>query len=78
MTDRGSAHIYPNWLPLAQKVRDVLPTTKSAVPGQRVWITETGWHTAFNSGAQYVSHDTVVKYLGRALAEFAGNDEIER
>lgn len=33
--DRGNGHIYPNWLSLDQKLKEVLPDVKAAVPGKR-------------------------------------------
>lgn len=69
----GSAHIYPNWLPFAQRTEQVLPGVRRTSPRQQVWVTETGWHQAFSSGAQWVSDDALVKYVGRAMASFASH-----
>lgn len=74
----GSAHIYPNWLPFAQKVDKALPGIRRASPRQKIWVTETGWHQAFNSRAQWVPDSVLVKYVGRAMASYASHPALER
>ncbi|QLH39294.1 MAG: hypothetical protein HWD60_10525 [Defluviicoccus sp.] len=61
--DRGNAHVYPNWLSWDQKIKQVTPYARISAPTQPIWTTETGWHMAFNSGAQWVPEDVLIKYL---------------
>ena len=77
-TDRANAHVYPNWLPFEQKFSQVLPYVRLAYPTQRSWVTETAWHTAYNSGAQFIDEATRAKYIGRAMAHYATNPQLER
>lgn len=77
-TDRGNAHVYPNWLPFEQKFNAVLDYARVSVPSQKFWVTETGWHTAYNSGGQYVDEATKMKYLGRAMATYASHPDLQR
>lgn len=76
--DRGNAHVYPNWLSWEQKIVDVMPFSRIVSPTQPLWVSETGWHSAFNSGAQWVSEDVQLKYLTRAMATFVSTPGIER
>jgi hypothetical protein len=78
IADGGSAHIYPNWLSMSEKVAEILPSVKLATPKKRIWLTESGWHGAINSGAQFVPEDIMVRYLPRAMAEFSTNPDIKR
>lgn len=77
-SDHGNGHVYGNWFSLAQKVDEVLPYTDMATPGQRYVLTETGWHTAYNAGKQHVPEDTRIRYLPRAMAEFATHSRVRR
>ena len=77
-TDNANAHVYPNWLPFEQKFSDVLAYVRLAYPTQRSWVTETAWHTAYNSGAQFIDEATRVKYLGREMAHYATNQQLVR
>ncbi|QLH39291.1 MAG: hypothetical protein HWD60_10510 [Defluviicoccus sp.] len=61
--DRGNAHVYPNWLSWDQKIKKVIPYARISAPSQPIWTTETGWHMAFNSGAQWVPESVLIKYL---------------
>ncbi len=72
----GSAHIYPNWLPFEQRTEQVLPGVRVTSPWQKVWVTETGWHQAFNTSAQWLPDDALVKYLGRAMASYAAHPSL--
>jgi hypothetical protein len=78
IADEGSAHIYPNWMSMAQKVEEIFPAVKIAHPRERIWITEGGWHDAVNSGRMFVPEDTMIRYLPRAMAEFATHPDITR
>ena len=77
-SDQGSAHIYPNWAPFLPKFEEVAPFAKSVAPRRKIAITETGWHTAFNGGGQYVTEAVRAKYLARAMVSYATNADISR
>ena len=47
--DRANAHIYPNRFPFAEKIAEIFPYVKSAAPGRKIVVTETGYHSAVNS-----------------------------
>ena len=76
--DRGNAHVYPNWLSWDQKIKQVIPYARISAPSQPIWTTETGWHMAFNSGAQWVPEDVLIKYLPRAMATVVTTPGVER
>ena len=76
--DRGNAHVYPNWLSWDQKIKKVIPYARISAPSQPIWTTETGWHMAFNSGAQWVPDSVLIKYLPRAMATFVSTGAVER
>ncbi|QLH39293.1 MAG: hypothetical protein HWD60_10520 [Defluviicoccus sp.] len=76
--DRGNAHVYPNWLSWDQKIKNVIPYARISAPTQPIWTTETGWHMAFNSGAQWVPESVLIKYLPRAMATFVSTGAVER
>jgi hypothetical protein len=76
--DRGNAHVYPNWLPWDQKMKDVMPFARMLARTEAMWVTETGWHSAINSGTHWVSEDVQVKYLPRAMASFVAAPSVER
>lgn len=76
--DRGNAHVYPNWLSWDEKIGDVTPFARIIAPKQPMWVSETGWHTAIHSGAQWVPDDVLIKYLPRAMASFISTPGVER
>ena len=45
--------------------------------GQKIVVTELGYHSAVNSGAQYVTEAVRAKYLARAMVSLATDPDIE-
>jgi hypothetical protein len=48
------------------------------MPGRPFWSTETGWHSAINSGAQYLNRYTMLRYVPRALVGFSSFRNMKR
>ena len=77
--DQGSEHIYPNLVGFEQKANEILGLAKDVVaPGKKINLTETGYHSAINSGAQYVTETVRSKYMARAMTSFATHADIAR
>ncbi|MBK8176307.1 MAG: hypothetical protein IPK66_13895 [Rhodospirillales bacterium] len=78
IADIGGIHIYPNYLGFEEKADWALPAAAPSIPGTRFVVTETGYHTASNSGAQYVDEATAIKYLPRTMLSSFTNPQIAR
>lgn len=69
ISDLISAHIYSNRLAFSTALDRFLPRVRVQDQNAPVWITEYGWHNAFNSDKWYVSEAVKAKYLPRSMAE---------
>ena len=78
VADTANAHIYPNRLPFAEKTSEIFPLVKSSAPGRKITVTETGYHAAFNAGAQHVTEAVRAKYLARATVSYDTDPDIDR
>lgn len=77
-SDFGNLHLYPNWYSFATKIEEILPYAKIMTPRQRIAVTETGWNVAINSTKQWVPEDVRVRYLPRAMADYARHPDLQR
>jgi hypothetical protein len=78
ITDLGNGHEYANRRTFSAVLDLHLPQLRKVNPHDPIWITEYGWHTAANSGAQYVSEAVQAKDLVRGMAEIAARPEFAR
>lgn len=68
MADAVSMHPYPDWNTFEDAIQQVLPLANFGIRGGAVWFTETGWHTAVNSGQRYVDEATRARNAPREMA----------
>ena len=78
ISDVGNLHIYSNWLPWEHGAKREIESARQTMPGRPFWTSETGFHSAMNSGAQYLNRFTMLRYLPRALLGFGSYPGIRR
>lgn len=70
IADVGNLHIYPNWSPWEPIAHREYTSARPTMPGHAFWATESGWHSAIYSNAQFLSRFNMLRYWPRALAGF--------